>query len=484
MSDTSVVSESVTAAVFSDLTHAALSNPGGSTPTTEFGTKAISAPGGTPLERPNTVSSAFITATKATYNDSRGSREDTTASQAAITSKLQPSLYIPENPPPNPIPTGPTGPIPPHIQVAFLNLDSEADYLMASLIPVLLATLLSIPIQVFIASLNSMLPFRSLSRQGGASAGDSLCLSRSSWLVPSCLTGFRLLHRFHDPLAFLGVLLNFLSIILVLLSTETIRLEVTSMGCDSKGLNRLCPYGLRKSDVPIRAAEALLASMVVLVITMGCILARWRTCVAAEPWSNASMAGLFTNPELRDLVRSIPRYCTADGENHRGLDGRISRVLEGRRFRLGFFTSNPRANEQPNQMYGIEIVPATDDGTPVRPTVRNPPAPPRKLDVSSRTKRISWHIKPATKQISIRVTALVLTIGILILILYYENTVPDPPTAFETFMDSQSFGVRLLFAALGTAVSGFWDFYFSRTCYYSSAPTLFRHILREKEQRD
>ncbi|KAM7222663.1 hypothetical protein V8F06_001850 [Rhypophila decipiens] len=33
-------------------------------------------------------------------------------------------------------------------------------------------------------------------------------------------------------------------------------------------------------------------------------------------------------------------------------------------------------------------------------------------------------------------------------------------TTFEAFMDSESFGVRLLFTTFGTAVSGFWDYYF------------------------
>lgn len=51
--------------------------------------------------------------------------------------------------------------------------------------------------------------------------------------------------------------------------------------------------------------------------------------------------------------------------------------------------------------------------------------------------------------------------GLLILILYYENTILDTP--FEHFMDSQSYGVRILFTAFGTSVGGFWDYCFSRT---------------------
>ncbi|KAM7209936.1 hypothetical protein V8F06_014680, partial [Rhypophila decipiens] len=58
-----------------------------------------------------------------------------------------------------------------------------------------------------------------------------------------------------------------------------------------------------------------------------------------------------------------------------------------------------------------------------------------------------------------RVLALTLITGILIVILYYENTILDTPS--ERFMDSQTFGVRFLFAGLGTGISLFWDWYFT-----------------------
>ena len=56
--------------------------------------------------------------------------------------------------------------------------------------------------------------------------------------------------------------------------------------------------------------------------------------------------------------------------------------------------------------------------------------------------------------------ALLFTFGLLILILYYENTVA-PDTFFEEFMYSQSFGVRILFTAFGTIITAFWSYYFS-----------------------
>ncbi|KAK3324934.1 hypothetical protein B0H66DRAFT_615234 [Apodospora peruviana] len=356
----------------------------------------------------------------------------------------------------SPAQASPVGPIPPEAQEAFSNLRTEADYLMASLIPVLLATLLGICIQVFTSSLNTMLPFRLLGREHGAPASDSLCLPRSSWLGASCLTGYRFMRQFGDPLPSLSVLLNILSTVFVPLSTETIRLEFTTIECAS-GL--VCAFGMRTSGVPVRAAEALLAAMAVLVISLRFILTRWKTGVAAEPWSIASMAGLLTDYKLRNILRSVSP--SINGKHHHLRNSQIATALERRRFRLGFLPSTLGSPE--HQMYGVQVAPATDDGRPIRPTVRDPPAPPHKKEDASRSwKKRFWHIEPATQELSIRTTALILTIGLLVLILYYENTVPITPTPFETFMDSQSFGVRMLFTAFGTAVSGFWDFYFSQ----------------------
>lgn len=49
--------------------------------------------------------------------------------------------------------------------------------------------------------------------------------------------------------------------------------------------------------------------------------------------------------------------------------------------------------------------------------------------------------------------------GLLALILYYNNTGDD--TAFERFMDSQSFGTIFLFTSVGTILSQFWSSFVS-----------------------
>ncbi|KAM7201979.1 hypothetical protein V8F33_002986 [Rhypophila sp. PSN 637] len=369
-----------------------------------------------------------------------------------LDSNGQTTVFVLETPTPSlqPRPPPPPGPISPDSYGAFFNLRSEADYLMASLVPVLMATLLKIPIQILTGSVNLALPFRALAKyKGGASAQDSLFLSQRAISAP--LVAIRFLTSAGDPLALLNVILGTLSVILVPLSTETIRLEYTSMYCSAAG--DMCAYGLRNAGTPLRVAEAFLVIMAVLIIIIGFMLARWRTGFATEPWSIASMSSLLASsePELRTLLRSIPSGGIYIADSH------ISDALEANRFRLGYYTSpvlSHKRSEKPSPKDGIQVLPITPvDNSPIRPTTRDPPG----RRSNTRKKRF-WHVNPAKRDISIRITALVVHIGLLILILYYENTTTD--TTFEAFMDSESFGVRLLFTTFGTAVSGFWDYYF------------------------
>ncbi|KAK3314089.1 hypothetical protein B0H66DRAFT_451860, partial [Apodospora peruviana] len=344
------------------------------------------------------------------------------------------------------------GPIAPEAQAKFFNLRSEADYLMASLIPVLLATLLSIPMQIFTNSIHSMLPFRAMGYDdNGALAEDSLCLSRTSNLIVAPKIAVRFIRRFRDPLPLLVLILSLGSMVLVPLSSEVIRLEFSPVECVRN--DTLCAYGLRKSALPLRAAEGLLVFTTILVLGLGVILFRWRSGVAAEPWSIASMASLLSGsqPQLRDLMRSLPPC--VDGAYLRG--GQISKVLDGQLFKLGY-----QGPESVNCGIGIVInnAPTLDDNISIRLTVRDPPQRQGAIQPAKPRRHIP---PPRTIEMLIQVTALILTVGLLILILLYENIIWGRGNGFEAFMDSQSFGVRILFTSFGTAVSAFWDYHFS-----------------------
>ncbi|KAK4209820.1 hypothetical protein QBC37DRAFT_323328 [Rhypophila decipiens] len=362
----------------------------------------------------------------------------------------------------------PTGPIPPDIHDSFSNLRSEADYHLASLVPVLLATLLSIPVGIFTASINSLLPFRAMchsvsGHKGGAGAGDSICLPRGGGNIfcSAPRTSLRFLRAFNDPLPLLNLILGVLSIVLVPMSSEILRLEFSKVSCAQLGMisdlttDPECAYGLRKSIYPIRFAEGILAGMAVVIMWMGLLLKKSESGVASEPWNVAAVAGLAA--ALHEPPLSGIRSC--DESDQTGI-AEMQNELAGMRFKLGYFKGSESG---PGERYGILVVkeqPVDEmNGGSVRITTKSPPQK-RKATVSRYISRIWSGLVPETRQLLVRILALVLITGLFILILYYEVTLLDTP--FERFMDSQSFGVRVLFTGFGTAVSSFWEYYFNQ----------------------
>ncbi|KAK4180938.1 hypothetical protein QBC36DRAFT_374634 [Triangularia setosa] len=263
----------------------------------------------------------------------------------------------------------------------------------------------------------------------GAAADDFFYLSWNRWLAP--LIACRFLRRFKDPLSLLNVLLGLLSTIHIPLSAETIRLEFTSIDC--KAFNRVCGFGLRKAGVPVRAAEAMLVAIAALVIAIGFLLSRWKSRVSTEPWSIAAIASLLSNAEVRDLLRSFPQ-CGADGAYFR--DDQITSILTGRRYWLGLnIPGTVEHGDEHSPAYGIGICPVVEDNTAIKPMVRDPPV--RRATAVPKRRRF-WHMKSVITELLIGAITLFFIIGLLILILYHENTVLDTP--FERFMDSESFG--------------------------------------------
>ncbi|KAM7207771.1 hypothetical protein V8F20_001813 [Naviculisporaceae sp. PSN 640] len=365
-----------------------------------------------------------------------------------------------------PSPT-PYGPIPPGTAARFTNLHSEADFLMASLFPVLLATAVATAVQVFTSRVSSMLPFRGLGH--GAQLKNSLMLPRNTGILTIWSVSIRFLRRYHDPLPLLNGLLILLSILLVPVSSEAIKLEISTTCHPRKGRPPsalvesplvVCAFGLRKSGVTMRLSEGILITIVVLMIAVGYILLRWRTGVATEPWSIASMAALMSDKELREMLRSIPNGASNGAARLRDKDVRDT-IGEGRRFRIGYHQRLTGSSRSRTELaYGIYEIAASECDSSVRLTTRDPSK--REATVPGRPAIGRWHtVKRSTKDSVIRGTAVALTTGLLILILHYELTI-GPDTKFEEFMNSQSFGVRVLFTTFGTVIGWFWDEYFSR----------------------
>ncbi|KAK4217302.1 hypothetical protein QBC37DRAFT_308124 [Rhypophila decipiens] len=386
-----------------------------------------------------------------TYRNQRPSIGDFTSTLATSDTPMTPSPS-PSLPVPVPVPLPPKGPIPPGTQSLFFNLSSESAYLMVSVVPVLLATLLLVLLQVMTNAINSILPFRALVHPEGALPEDSLLLSRNPSIFSSPFIAARFWGRFQDPLPLIGGLLSLLATVLVTLSSEVVRLVLTTdCGGDHHHSVRVCAFGLRKSNL-LRAAEGLLGCLAVLAIVVAVVMWRCKaTGLADDPWSIEGMAGLVRNGDggLVGLLRSV----SAEKGKSAVREG-IERSLQGRRFRLGITEGTCR--------YGIEVVPtSTQNKVPIKQRAQNPPT--RKgIDVGKRKKGLIRRLGAVDWGLVLRVSALLFTLGLLILILYYETTV-GVDTGFERFMNSQTVGVRILFAVFGILINGFWNWYFAAT---------------------
>ncbi|KAM7209947.1 hypothetical protein V8F06_014670, partial [Rhypophila decipiens] len=382
----------------------------------------------------------------------------------------------------------PPGPISPGSAARFANLHTEADFFMVSLVPVLLTTILAILTQVLTSNISSMLPFRGLSY--GVDTRDTLLLPRSPSIFSTSGINIRFLTHYRDPLPLLNTLLSTLSTILVPISSEAIRLEISTT-CSSKSKSpplteweKLptvhCAFGLRRSIITVRVTEATLVIMTLLIVVLCYMLLRWKTGVEAEPWSIASMAGLLSSsaPKLQAAIQSTSS-CLDKRRHSMGMEIRDV-TSEDTKWRIGYYHSpDPPGQHQVkpasganNRHYGIHAMSAGEDDSPIRLTVRNPldrtaiTTPPSSSNRHRflRNRRFPNSIPSLTshaRDVLTRVLAFVLTTGLLVLIIYYENTI-SPGTAFEAFMNSQGFGVRILFTSFGTVVSWFWDDYFSQ----------------------
>ncbi|KAK3383353.1 hypothetical protein B0T24DRAFT_565994 [Lasiosphaeria ovina] len=88
-------------------------------------------------------------------------------------------------------------------------------------------------------------------------------------------------------------------------------------------------------------------------------------------------------------------------------------------------------------------------------------------------------MSPEAREGVLRLLFLLFVSGLMVLILYYESTSLD--TAFEAFMDSQKFGVRLLFTAFGVLISTVWEYYFLRKVSLSLSISPYRSRLSSRD---
>ena len=351
-----------------------------------------------------------------------------------------------------PSPTGPGG----NSNFSFVPPDNPADgfypvinssYALGTIVPVLLSVLLSIFAQVIRADLKSLAPFSALIREGGASATDSLCLATRGWR--GLYTPTYLLARFHEPLFFLGDVLDIASAILVTLSSEAIGLKLYG-NCEPDAFSG-CYLGLAIFKGPMIATLTILVCMMLVLLLMCWLLRDWQSGVVAPPGSLATLASLTLDPTTRALFQ---RMRPAEEEVH--VDERqLAEELEGYVFSMRQST-RPGCEGQ----FGIFVLPNMRRRRAVRTQTMD-------------KKRLGgFFAHPRAWEVIGRGVFLGLLCGVFIVVVYFAATEKDISDPFEAFMDSQSFGVHALFAGLGVVISYFWDNLYSRKSAHPSSSIL------------
>ena len=327
----------------------------------------------------------------------------------------------------------------------FVRPLTESDLYIGSFAAVLLSTLLAILVVVLDSSLKSMLPFQALARPGGAAAVDSLCMSPGGLTGP--LTSLRLLFVFGEPLSFISDLLVLMSVVLVSLSSEAIGFTLFGR-CQPDSFGG-CAMSLAIVEGPMWASEALLISMAVGVLAAGFLLLRQRSGIAASAWSIATIASLLLQNETQKLIRLM-------NPPQNGGFIRRDQMVEGLskgKFALGFQQGWSGCE------YGILAL--EDRHQRAQPPLQSA----NSHDLRGRAKHLrkGTFPKPSIALTKLEPIAhtlfLVILCGLVVVIVYYEATRLDTP--FERFMDSQSFGVNVLFISMGMIVSMFWDYFYS-----------------------
>ncbi|KAK4173623.1 hypothetical protein QBC36DRAFT_359459 [Triangularia setosa] len=328
---------------------------------------------------------------------------------------------------------------------------SRGQYFIGFFLPTILAVMLTIPIRMIDMAAKQYQPWHALTQRMGVPADESLCLRTNGFHgIASSLKAMAA----GQMLMLLTTLLTIASVFLVPLSAEAVALKLHG-ACSPTDFTG-CAMTLGVFLGPARATTALLSFMVVLLILILLILRKWRTGVAANPWTIAGIGSLATNRETRAA------FCSLPADRGKGLSH--SKLIAGfgdRKFRLGHFFNHygiPEYGIMASRANVTIVRPADRPGTASTGTGATSPQH-ELLSSQNSNLKAERHLPFLMLSYSGRIAFLLPLTGILVVVLYYNNTGGD--TNFERFMSTQNFGVRSLFTLMGVGVTLFWSAFFT-----------------------
>lgn len=327
-------------------------------------------------------------------------------------------------------------------------------YFVCFFLPILLCTLLQIPVRILDQNARLYQPFHEMTYKGGALGRDSLLLQTSGlWCRLASI--HRLFSR-NQSLVFLTSILQVTTMLVVSFSPTAVGMQLVGSGCD-----RGNPYSVQNNcammpAVFLRPTIIMLGLLTLMIVLVGAVmlrLRRWDTGIWEDPWSVAGTARLSLNENLRPLIHTSQPW-----QNHK-------RALRPAKFSLQSFARNkwrglaygvvPQDDDS-----SVKVVnPSSESNVPMTTTVRT-------VSTAQITKeRVGSDLHPPEKlELPFclgyvgRSLFLVFLSGLMVLILYYRNV--STPSSFEDFMDDESYGVTWLWTGFGTIVTEFWSTFF------------------------
>ncbi|KAL0944857.1 uncharacterized protein CTRU02_202744 [Colletotrichum truncatum] len=310
---------------------------------------------------------------------------------------------------------------------------TDGDYFVGKFLPVILAVIIAAPLRIIDLNAKLYQPFYALAQEGGSLGKNSMTLHFDGW--KGFLAPFEVLMQGH-PVPFITTLMILCSSLLAPLATEAIGMKLHGK-CKITAIEG-CGIQLGVSTMSAHALVALLAFIIVLLLVLLYFLRNWETGLHANPWSIAGISSLARNADIR---------------SHQ-LDFKASKAsMADKKYGFGYFENSHRRDE-----YGIIHY---DDSTQ---NLQRATASGALVEDDELT---GAHQRDMTKQRGKPVPFIVLTwwwrltfmfflVSMFIIILYYHLTLSSR-TSFKDFMDSQTFGVRFFFTALGVTVVFCWQ---------------------------
>ncbi|KAI1758059.1 hypothetical protein F4782DRAFT_476279 [Xylaria castorea] len=335
---------------------------------------------------------------------------------------------------------------------------SEADYFLGTFVGTLIATLLSIPIKMIDLNAQLLQPFHELASSGGTTASYSLCREAGSF--HGMFQDIRLLFRGRWPLTLLTASMVLFSALTTTFSSEVFVLVLHGSCHHGSGSAQNCAWTIGVAVLGARITEAFLFFMALQIALTLLLLRNWHSGVKNNPWSIAGIASLLCHSDIREVLSALPK------RGRELTNSAIQRELAPYTFKLEHFRSADRTQ------YGIVVcrqgeLEVSEKHGPLFSPINHL----KKLlnNIGLRRQASALRGTPQSffaLSITGRTIILAFLVGAIALIGYYNG--PRTSQPFESFLDSESFGVRLLFTAIGVIITFAWDAFLTAVAHLST----------------